>query len=211
LQEEVEYLTDAISIETSEQDPQTGVVTVSGSLLSSSSSTELYGTYSILFTYEDLDSSGNLCSPRISFTISIDLSNGIASSDVSSDSWRLYLNYWSEKDESFHGFGESFTYFNLKGRVLPILVSEQGLGRGEEPITNDLNTNTAAGSGGYWYTTYAPKAMYITNKNRSMFFDESVVMIFDMTLDNNVQLEVWSTSLSGYIFSGNSWYCYYSS
>ena len=29
---------------------------------------------------------------------------------------RIYLNYASEKDESFYGFGEQFTYFDQKGK-----------------------------------------------------------------------------------------------
>jgi hypothetical protein len=64
---------------------------------------------------------------------------------------RVYLTYWCESDENFYGFGESFTYFNLNGRNVPILVSEQGLGRGLEPITSYYNDNqNTTGAGGYW-------------------------------------------------------------
>jgi hypothetical protein len=63
---------------------------------------------------------------------------------------RLFLSYWSDGKESFHGFGESFTDFDMNGRRIPILVSEQGVGRGTEPITTYLNKGTE-GVGGHWY------------------------------------------------------------
>jgi hypothetical protein len=87
---------------------------------------------------------------------------------------RLFLSYVTSPEESFHGFGESFTSFDLKGKRVPILVSEQGVGRDLQPITNDLNNGTE-GVGGHWYTTYAPKPLYLTNQNRSLLFDNSEV------------------------------------
>lgn len=92
----------------------------------------------------------------------------------SNDYNRLFLNYCTNINETFHGFGESFTDFNLKGRSIPILVSEQGVGRGIQPITDALN-NDKEGVGGHWYTTYAPKPLYLTNQNRSMIFENSEV------------------------------------
>jgi alpha-glucosidase len=55
-----------------------------------------------------------------------------------------------------HGFGEQFDDFDLDGRLLPILVREQGVGRGDQPLTvlADLSSGspsptsaTRAGSG----------------------------------------------------------------
>jgi hypothetical protein len=63
---------------------------------------------------------------------------------------RVFLTYWCEDNENFFGFGESFTHFNLKGRNVPILVSEQGVGRDLEPITSYLNANVSDGVGGHW-------------------------------------------------------------
>eukprot|EP00981_Chlorochromonas_danica_P010287 scaffold3079_cov187-Ochromonas_danica.AAC.14 len=57
--------------------------------------------------------------------------------------------YASRHWESFFGFGESFSLFNLTGLVVPVLVSEQGVGRGMEPITDYLNEEIGPGSGGY--------------------------------------------------------------
>lgn len=63
---------------------------------------------------------------------------------------RIFLSYETKENEKFYGFGESFTFFNLKGKRVPILVSEQGLGRGLEPLTDYMNTNKGEGVGGHW-------------------------------------------------------------
>lgn len=115
---------------------------------------------------------------------------------------RLFFSYQCAIDESFHGFGESFTDFNLRGRVVPVLVSEQGVGRGLQPITDYLNTNVAQGAGGDWYTTYAPKPMYLTNHNHSLVFTNSEVMYFNLTAAESVEVELWGLLLQGNILSG---------
>ena len=38
---------------------------------------------------------------------------------------RLFLRYWASNTEGFYGFGESFTYLDLRGLRIPVLVSEQ--------------------------------------------------------------------------------------
>lgn len=123
---------------------------------------------------------------------------------------RIFLSYdtgISDDNEAvnFYGFGESFTYLNLKGRIVPILVSEQGVGRGLEPITDYFNANIAEGAGGDWYTTYAPKAAYMTDTNKGLVVDQSSVTIFDLTSEETVVVEAWSTSMRGHLFSGDSW------
>lgn len=115
---------------------------------------------------------------------------------------RLFFSYSCALDESFHGFGESFTDFNLRNKVVPILVSEQGVGRGLQPITDYLNTNVAQGAGGDWYTTYAPKPMYLTNYNHSLVYTNSEVMYFNLTAPESVVVELWGLVLSGNIISG---------
>ena len=48
---------------------------------------------------------------------------------------QLWLTYGCEEDEGFFGFGAQYTYLNMKKRRLPLFLSEQGIGRGLEPIT----------------------------------------------------------------------------
>lgn len=48
---------------------------------------------------------------------------------------RVFITYSSENDERFYGFGEQFSHMEFKGKRVPILVQEQGIGRGDQPIT----------------------------------------------------------------------------
>ncbi len=52
---------------------------------------------------------------------------------------RIQITYSSHKGERFYGFGEQFSHFDMKGKRVPILVQEQGLGRGDQPITAAAN------------------------------------------------------------------------
>ena len=47
----------------------------------------------------------------------------------------LKLIYGCEQDEQFYGLGVQYTYFNMRGHSVPLFVSEQGVGRGLEPVT----------------------------------------------------------------------------
>lgn len=53
---------------------------------------------------------------------------------------QLRLTYGCEKDEQIYGFGAQYSKFNMKGERLPLFLSEQGVGRGIEPLTFFLNS-----------------------------------------------------------------------
>lgn len=52
---------------------------------------------------------------------------------------RICFTYSSERNEKFFGFGEQFSHMDFKGRRVPIFVQEQGIGRGDQPITLAAN------------------------------------------------------------------------
>ncbi len=114
---------------------------------------------------------------------------------------RLQLNLSSVADEAFFGFGEQFTYFNLKGRRLPILVQEQGIGRGAQPIT--AGANLTAGAGGDWHTSYAGIPHFISSRMRSLFLENREYSIFDMTEEDLIRIEVFSNRMTGRMLSGS--------
>ncbi len=115
---------------------------------------------------------------------------------------RIYLNYASEKDEGFYGFGEQFTHFDQKGKRLPIFIMEQGVGRGSQPFTFLVDINARAG--GKWHTSYAGVPHYMTSKMRSLFLQTSEYSVFDMTQDNEVQISLFANKIQGRIISGNT-------
>jgi alpha-glucosidase len=72
-------------------------------------------------------------SPRqLAFTLDV----GAASGTVFN---RVYLSYTSRSDESFFGFGHQYGTLDMKGRRLPIWSGEQGIGRGQQPISGALS------------------------------------------------------------------------
>lgn len=108
---------------------------------------------------------------------------------------RTFLTLTSEKDEGFYGFGESFTYFDLKGREFPVFIQEQGVGRGAQPIT--AGANITAGAGGDWFTTYIGVPYFITSKGRSLFLENYEVTWFDLREDKQFTVTAFSPTLTG--------------
>ena len=104
------------------------------------------------------------------------------------------------EDAGVHGFGEQFDDFDLDGRLLPILVREQGVGRGAQPLTllADLTQHSAAGDA---TTTYAAMASFVTDDVRGVALaaDDPASHAFavaDTRGAGRVGLEVWSSTLS---------------
>jgi alpha-glucosidase len=102
---------------------------------------------------------------------------------------RVYLTHASSSEERFFGFGTQFTYFDMKGHLVPILIREQGIGRGEQPITWAVNWR--AGAGGDPYTSYASVPHYITSEARSLFLENYEYSTFDLREDDRVQAPDW--------------------
>ncbi|KAF7819084.1 Alpha-glucosidase yihQ [Senna tora] len=116
---------------------------------------------------------------------------------------RIWLTYVSDEDERFYGFGEQFSHMNLKGKRVPIFVQEQGIGRGDQPITFAANL-VSYRAGGDWSTTYAPSPFYMTSKMRSVYLEGYDYSVFDLTRPDRVQIQIHGNSVEGRILHGNS-------
>jgi len=115
---------------------------------------------------------------------------------------RAFLTYASDPGERFYGFGEQFSHVDLKGRRVPIFVSEQGIGRGEQPLT--FFVNLFAQSGGHWHTSYAPVPHYLTSRLRSLFLKNYAYSAFDLRAADRVQIEVFDDTLNGRVLAGGT-------
>ena len=115
---------------------------------------------------------------------------------------RVYLTYASTPGEHFFGFGTQYTYFDMKGRKVPIFIQEQGIGRGEQPITWAVDWR--ADAGGDAYTSYASVPHYITSEMRSLFLENYEYSSFDLTEEDRVQVEVFSSRMTGQILNGDT-------
>ncbi|TGL23853.1 alpha-glucosidase [Leptospira yanagawae] len=119
---------------------------------------------------------------------------------------RIQLIYGSHPEEKFFGLGEQFTYDEFKGKKPFFFTEEQGIGRGDQPIT--AGANLLAGAGGNAYTTYAPIPHYITSENRSVFFENSGYAKFDFSDSKKTKIEFWDfqseKSITGTLWLGSS-------
>jgi alpha-glucosidase (family GH31 glycosyl hydrolase) len=115
---------------------------------------------------------------------------------------RVYLTHVSSPDERFFGFGTQFTYFDMKGHLVPILIREQGIGRGEQPVTWAVDWR--AGAGGDPYTSYASVPHYITSEARSLFLENYEYSTFDFREDDRVHIGVFSSLMRGQIQAGDT-------
>lgn len=113
---------------------------------------------------------------------------------------QISLHLESTPNEGFFGFGEQFSYFNMKGKRLPILVQEQGIGRGEQPIT--FGANLTAKAGGDWHTSYAGVPHFISSRMRSLFLENTEYSVFDMTDADRISIEVNSNRMIGQLVAG---------
>ena len=88
------------------------------------------------------------------------------------------INYDSPDDEEIYGLGLQYTEWNFKGKRVPIITSEGGVGRGLQAVTFLLNTFFSKG-GGSPVTSYSPSRSYVTNKNRGVTFNSSAIGFYD--------------------------------
>ena len=111
--------------------------------------------------------------------------------------------------QAFFGFGEQYSFFNFRGKLIPIVTSEQGIGRGDEPLTTILNENGNY-AGGDWHTSYGSKGLYMTNTNHSFIVYNYDLMFFDIGNENDtiIKIELFANattdSLNGRLIFGQT-------
>lgn len=113
---------------------------------------------------------------------------------------RIFFQYASNSNERFYGFGEQYSHFNHKGNFVPILVNEQGIGRGD--ITDPIVNLVLGNSTGDEYTSYKVTPQYITSQLRSLFVENYEFASFNLQENDRVELTVFSNSVKGRILNG---------
>ncbi|MBF0240307.1 MAG: alpha-glucosidase [SAR324 cluster bacterium] len=115
----------------------------------------------------------------------------------------IELNYDSNPAEKFYGFGEQFTYLNLKGQNVPILSQEGGVGRGRTEISNLINI-ASPGAGGNTFTTYYGVPQYITSQNRSVLLENTEYVVFNLENPAQVRIRLFANQMTGQVLYGDS-------
>lgn len=114
---------------------------------------------------------------------------------------RAFLTLALDPDERAFGFGVQFSHLDFRGRRVPILVQEQGIGRGVQPVT--LGADATAKAGGTWWSTYAPVPHLLTSRPASLALASTELSYFDLRRNDRVQIEVWSSQMEGVFFAGD--------
>jgi hypothetical protein len=114
----------------------------------------------------------------------------------------VILKLQTPATEQIYGLGVQYSKRNIKGLVVPVLTSEQGIGRGLQPLTNLLNA--LRDSGGNFHTTYSAIPHYTTSQLRSFFLENSEYSVFDMSAPEIISIQVYGDTLTGRAIYGAS-------
>lgn len=137
---------------------------------------------------------------------------------------RLYLEFDSSRNEHIFGFGEQFTFLDMKGQRVPLWVMEKGIGRGLEPLTSALHVIGDGGGrypvpmrpgeelgreikreskfGDHSFGTYSPMAYFLSNLGRALVLENTEFAAFDFRKPESAQIELWAARMTGRIFTG---------
>lgn len=102
---------------------------------------------------------------------------------------RFWINIPAEENEEIYGCGEQYSYLNLRGKRVPLWVSEQGVGRNKRDLITHF-ANFKDDAGGDWYTTYFPQPTFISSNNYFCKVCTYAYSEFDFTHSNFHQLEI---------------------
>jgi len=92
---------------------------------------------------------------------------------------RFHIRLLLAPDEPIFGCGEQFSHLDLRGKVLPLWVSEPGIGRG--PTYVKVLANLHSGRGGSQEHTYFPQPSFVTSSGRWAVLDCFSFCRFDFT------------------------------
>lgn len=93
---------------------------------------------------------------RVSFRVEVD-DNSTSNTTLN----KVFLELPSTQHEGIYGLGAQASFGSLKNQTVPVFTREQGVGRGDEPITS-LQNEGGEFHGGDEYTTYTANPSYIT-------------------------------------------------
>ncbi|HON88140.1 MAG TPA: alpha-glucosidase, partial [Spirochaetales bacterium] len=103
---------------------------------------------------------------------------------------RVVVNLEALPDEYVYGCGEQYSYFNLRGKKVPIWVQEQGVGRGFNAMKYAADI-AAHGAGGNKFTTYYAMPVFISSRHYAVIADTDAYSLFDFSHKKFTRLEFW--------------------
>lgn len=113
---------------------------------------------------------------------------------------RLELAFEAAAQERVFGFGEQFTVLDVKGRCVPVLSQEPGIGRGVQPLTWVMNT--FFGAGGSWSHSNAPAPHFLTTALQSLSLENTEYSEFDFRTPRLTRLRLHAGRMCGRFYFG---------
>lgn len=95
---------------------------------------------------------------------------------LSSSSQQVQFALITQKDEDFYGGGIRFSHTKLNNRSFVNIAEENGIGRGDKPISN---WTKMLGIEGAEYATYYPVSFFHSNYNRGLYIDSKNLCLLD--------------------------------
>ena len=110
---------------------------------------------------------------------------------------------WDQNEAAAqYGFGVQFSFVDMKGRRVPVLTAEQGVGRGAQPLT--FLANFRGGAGGHWWSTYAPAPVVIGSDKRALYLTDTAPAQFDLRHPRVASVLVYSSTLTARVIAGST-------
>ena len=99
--------------------------------------------------------------------------------------------------------GEQFSLINMAHTRLHMISSEKGVGRGMQPLTGIMNSETP-GKGGAWWTTYTHFPALLQRNGWVVIATDSDYTVFDFTAPHRVSIETQASVFSLTVLLGSS-------
>lgn len=123
--------------------------------------------------------------------------------DGEAEDTRLGLRYASRADERFHGFGEQARHLDLKGRQVPVVTQEPGIGR-DHVVNEFLVEAVSPGSSGTTVSSYAPMPYYLSDEGYSFLLENTEYSVFDLRSENVASVRCYDEELVWRIVGGET-------
>lgn len=117
---------------------------------------------------------------------------------------RLWFRLPASESELVYGCGEQYSHFNLRGRKVPVWVSEQGVGRNKKDLIT-LVADLVYDAGGDWYTTYYPQPIFVSSRCYFCVVNGSSYMEFDFRKTEAFELAVWQLPVEIILCKCDDW------
>ena len=144
--QQYEYESTSITVDNIEQNADNQQLVVSGLLDNEISYSFTLSRPSPDYPYYDEPNTAIQSKQSLDLNVIINPQNKTLDTSIN----RILLRYDCDPAEAFMGFGQQYSFINFRGKLVPILISEQGVGRGLQPVTTALN-KLEDGAGGDWF------------------------------------------------------------